>query len=258
MNPFEVTDRIILVTGGTRGLGRAISFQLARSGAQIIAGYFQNETAAESFRRESAAEGLHCEAVKANLMAATGIQTLADHLISRYPRLDALIYNSATGVHKPLDELTQRHLLGVWQVNVGAFFELCLKLRSRFSTGSRIIAISSEGAHRAVQRYGSVGTSKAALEALCRQMAAEWMPSGISVNVVAPGLLVTDTLKTWADADARMRLESQLSPLGRLVRLEEVANLVHFLCSQASEGIVGQTIVVDGGKCVSSHATPGI
>ena len=252
MDNFSVQDKVVLVTGGTRGLGRAISLQLASRGAQIIAGYFQNESSAETFMSEVETHAYRCAAVKANLMTSTGLQALVDHVTMQHGHLDVFIHNAATGVHKPLKELTQRHLSIVWQINVGAFFELALKLRPLMGKGSRIVAIASEGARKAVQRYGSVGSSKAALEALCRQIAAEWAPDGISVNAVAPGLLETDTLSVWEDAEQRVVAESLASPLRRLVRLEEVAHLVHFLCSPASEGIVGQTIIIDGGKSISS------
>jgi enoyl-[acyl-carrier protein] reductase III len=142
----------------------------------------------------------------------------------------------------------------VWQVNVGAFLDLALKMLPIMPSGGRIIAISSEGAHRAVDYYGAVGSSKAALESLCRQMAVEWVKKGITVNVVASGLLETDTLAALPDADRRTRCEVNASPLGRLVSLEEVAHVVHFLCSPASSGIIGQTITVDGGKSISGFA----
>jgi enoyl-[acyl-carrier protein] reductase III len=136
-------------------------------------------------------------------------------------------------------------------VNVGAFLDLALKLLPVMPAGARIVAISSEGARRAVDDYGAVGSSKAALEALCRQMAVEWAKRGIGVNVVAPGLLKTDTLAVLPDAERRVRQEVSASPLGRLVSLEEVAQIVRFLCAPASAGIVGQTITVDGGKSIS-------
>jgi enoyl-[acyl-carrier protein] reductase III len=252
MSAFDVAGKTVLVTGGTRGLGRSISLELARAGATVHAGYFNNETAAESFRQEAAAGGLRCTTVKANLMTSSGIQACHDHVQQATGRLDALVYSSATGVHKLLQELTQRHLATVWQVNVGAFFDLAVKLLPLFGASGRIVAISSEGAHRAVDRYGAIGSSKGALEALCRQMAVEWAARDIRVNVVAPGLLETDTLVVLPDAAKRVRTETSQSPLGRLVALREVAHVVHFLCSSAADGIVGETITVDGGKRISA------
>jgi enoyl-[acyl-carrier protein] reductase III len=252
MSTFEVRGKVVLVTGGTRGLGRSISLQLARAGATVHAGYFSNEQAAESFRHEVAAEGLSCTAIKANLMTSAGIQALHDHVQKSSGRMDALVYNSATGVHKPLEELTQRHLATVWQVNVGAFFDLAVKLLPMMQHGARIVAISSEGARRAIDHYGAIGSSKGALEALCRQMAAEWAGRGVHVNVVVPGLLRTDTLLAMPNAETRSQHEASQSPLARLVTLEEVAQVVHFLCSPACEGIVGQAIAVDGGKRISA------
>jgi len=252
MDSFDIREKVILVTGGTRGLGRTLSLHLAGNGARVLAGYFQDEAAAESFRQEVSKQGCICATVKANLMTPSGIQTLTDQALALYGKIDALIYNSATGVHKSLESLTQRHLSTVWQVNVGAFFELSLKLRPHMAHGSRIIAISSEGARKAVDNYGAIGSSKAALEALCRQMAVEWASSGITVNMVAPGLLETETLSVMENSDHRVKNEIRSNTLGRLVRLEEVARLVHFLCSDASEGIVGQTIVIDGGKSISA------
>jgi enoyl-[acyl-carrier protein] reductase III len=252
MNLFDVSGKVVLVTGGTRGLGRAISLHLASQGATVIAGYGMNEEAAEKFRAESKAQGHAVTAVRANLMTPSGAQTLYDQIIPAHGRLDALVYCSATGVHKPLEGLTQRHLSAVWQVNVGAFFDLSLKFKPHMAAGSRIVAISSEGALRAVDQYGAIGSSKAALEALCRQMAAEWAPAGIGVNLVSPGLLETETLAAMENAETRVAREKQDSPLGRLVKLEEVASVVQFLCSRASQGIVGQTLMVDGGKGISA------
>jgi enoyl-[acyl-carrier protein] reductase III len=252
MDPFNLTGKVALVTGGTRGLGRAISLELARGGASIHAGYFQNEEAAEAFRAELAEQKFTIATIKANLMTGSGVQAYFDHISQSAGKLDCLIYNSATGAHRPLTELNQRQLAIVWQVNVGAFLDLALKMLPIMANGGRIIAISSEGAHRAVEYYGAVGSSKAALESLCRQMAVEWANKGITVNVVAPGLLQTETLAVLPEAERRMRCEIDASPLGRLVSLEEVARVVRFFCSPASSGIIGQTITVDGGKSISS------
>ena len=252
MNAFDLTGKVALVTGGTRGLGRAIALELARAGACVHAGYFQNEAAAEAFRAKISEQKINVTTVKANLMAGSSVQAYFDHIFQSAGQLDCLIYNSAMGTHKPLAELTQRQLAIVWQVNVGAFLDLALKMLPIMPNGGRIVAISSEGAQRAVDYYGAVGSSKAALEALCRQMAVEWAKHGITVNAIAPGLLQTDTLAALPDAERRLRQEAGASPLGRIVALEEVAHVVRFLCSSASAGIIGQTITVDGGKSISS------
>ena len=251
MNAFDLNGKVALVTGGTRGLGRSIALELARAGARVHAGYFQNDAAADAFRAQVAEHKIDAGTVKANLMTSSGVQAYFDHLQQNAGKLDCLIYNAATGVHRSLTELTQRHLAAIWQVNVGAFLDLTLKLLPIMPVGARIIAISSEGARRAIDHYGAVGSSKAALEAVCRQMAVEWAKKGINVNVVAPGLLDTDTFASLPNAEQRMQHEVDASPLGRLVSLEEVAYVVRFLCAPASAGIVGQTITVDGGKIIS-------
>ena len=254
MEPFDLTGKVALITGGTRGLGRAIALELARAGARIYVGYYQNESAAETFRTELSEQNLVGCAVRGNLMTGSGVQAYFDQISKDTGNLDCLIYNAATGTHKPLAELTQRHLATVWQVNVGAFFDLALKLLPLMPAGGRIIAISSEGARRGIDQYGAVGSSKAALEALSRQMAVEWAAKGIGVNVVAPGLLKTDTLSALPRVEERLRHEEAAAPLQRLVSLEEVAYVVRFLCSAAASAIVGQTIRVDGGKSISSIA----
>src|SRR5690606_6821854 len=129
VNPFDIAGKTILVTGGTRGLGRAIALHLAGSGATVIAGYAQNEAAAAEYRELCQRHGYAAHAVRANLMTAGGIQHLAAAVKDNHGRLDALVYNAATGVHKPLEALSQRHLAAVWQVNAGAFVDLCNALR---------------------------------------------------------------------------------------------------------------------------------
>ncbi len=252
MSAFDLTGKVALITGGTRGLGRSIALELAGSGARVYAGYFQNEAAAEAFRAEMTTQKIDGSTIRANLMTNSGLQAYFDQVSQSAGKLDCLIYNSAIGVHRPLTELSQRHLATVWQVNVGAFLDLSVKLLPIMPAGGRIVAISSLGAQRAVEYYGAIGSSKGALEALCRQMAVEWAKNGINVNVVAPGLLMTDTFVALPDAERRMQYEVSASPLRRLVSLEEVAHVVRFLCSSASTGITGQTITVDGGKAISS------
>jgi NAD(P)-dependent dehydrogenase (short-subunit alcohol dehydrogenase family) len=143
--------------------------------------------------------------------------------------------------------LSTRHFDWTFGLNVRAFFELVQRLSPRLPAGSSIVAISSEGAVRAVPHYSLVGASKGALESLVRHMAAELAPRGIRVNVLSPGTVFTDSWKVLPDAEARLAEACRRSFLGRLTTAEEVAWSVQFLCSEAASGLVGHTLVVDGG-----------
>ena len=150
-------------------------------------------------------------------------------------------------MHRTLSELNVRHFDWTFSLNVRAFFELILVLKNRFSERSSVVAISSIGAQRALPYYSLVGASKGAIEALARHLAVELAPRGIRVNVIAPGTVATEIWNVLPEAEGRIEAAINHSPIRRLVTPEEVAWAAQFLCSPASMGIIGQTIVVDGG-----------
>jgi NAD(P)-dependent dehydrogenase (short-subunit alcohol dehydrogenase family) len=150
-------------------------------------------------------------------------------------------------VHRPFPELTARHFDWTLSLNVRAFFELVKTLLNRFSERSSVVAMSSMGARRALPYYSVVGASKGALEALARHLAVELAPRGIRVNIIAPGTIATEVWKALPEAENRIAAATQRTPIRRLVTPEEVAWAAQFLCSEASAGIIGQTLVVDGG-----------
>jgi enoyl-[acyl-carrier protein] reductase III len=165
-------------------------------------------------------------------------------------RLSGLVYCAATGVHRSVSELTTRHFDWVFSLNVRAFFELVKLLMPRFSEGSAIVAISSRGATRAVPSYSLVGSSKGALESLSRHLAFELAPQGVRVNVLSPGSVLTDAWEVMPDSALRIAETVKRTPLGRLVTADEVAWAAQFLCSEASKGIIGHTLVIDGGSSI--------
>lgn len=253
-NLFSLEGKRILVTGGTRGIGRAISLQLARAGASVLANYIRNDAMAESLLDEARRDGLDLQTCRADITSKKGLDTLASETAGTSPigpkdsALSALIHCAATGVHRPIDALTVRHFDWTFALNVRAFFELVLLLLPRLREGSSILAVSSEGAARAVPFYTVVGASKGAMEAMARHMAVELAPRGIRVNILAPGSILTDAWDAFPDKEARLSKEQARAPRGRLTTLDEVAQVAQFLCSDAASGIVGQTVVVDGGK----------
>jgi enoyl-[acyl-carrier protein] reductase III len=245
---FALAGRAVLVTGGTRGIGRAISLQLARAGASVIANYARDAASAESLASEASAAGLALETLRADLTLPKGMASVQERIAA----LDAavplsLVHCAATGVHRRLEELSLKHWDWTQSLNVRAFFELVKLLLPRLGEGSAVVAVSSAGAERAVPAYATVGSSKAALESLSRHLAVELAPRGIRVNILSPGSVQTDAWQSFPDKEQRLADALRRSPRGRLVGLDEVALAAQFLCSPASSGLVGQTLVVDGG-----------
>lgn len=242
---FSLAGRRVLVTGGTRGIGAAITRQLARAGAEVVAGYARNDAAASGLREALAGEGLTIELCRADLGRPGGVDRLVDGLGGR--PLHGVVHAAATGVHGPLEKLSLRHWDFTFALNVRAFFELVQAVRPRLARPASLVAVSSEGAVHAVPSYALVGTSKGALEALCRHLAFELGAEGIRVNVLSPGAVETDAWKVLPRAEERLAEERRRHPGGHLTTLDEVAAAALFLCADASAGVSGHTLVVDGG-----------
>jgi len=245
-DPFSLCNKTILVTGGTRGIGRAISLRFARAGATVIAGYCRNRQGAEQLEAKGLAEHLPIALCRADLTNERGLEELDRSLRDR-PLLSGLVYCAATGVHRQVDELTEQHFEWIFNLNVRAFFRLIKRLMARFSKGSSIVAVSSWGAMRALPYYSLIGSSKGALEALARHLAVELAPRGIRVNILTAGAVLTDAWQAIPDGQARLAETIHRTPAGRLITPEEIAYGAQFLCSDAAAGIIGHTLIIDGG-----------
>jgi enoyl-[acyl-carrier protein] reductase III len=244
---FSVRGRNALVVGGTRGIGRAIAWRLGSGGAHVWANYVRAQAPADELLQDAQQAGIALDVVRADVTNPKGIDTLVDVLGRSGEPVSILVFAAATGVHKSLEQLTTRHFDWTFSLNVRAFFELVQRFSPVMPSGSSIVAVSSEGATRAVPHYSLVGASKGALESLARHMAAELASKGIRVNILSPGTVLTDAWKVLPDAEARLAEGARRSLLGRLNTLEEVGWAAQFLCSDAASGLVGHTLVVDGG-----------
>jgi enoyl-[acyl-carrier protein] reductase III len=236
------TGASVFVTGGSRGIGKAIALRFAGLGATNVAiGYLRSDQAAEDTAEELRALGAEATLIRGNVSSDRVLEQVA--LLGP---LDVLVHNAATGVIRPALETEDKHWDWTMTANTRALLALARVAAPRMVPGSSIVGISSLGAQRVLDNYSLVGTSKAALEALVRYLAVELAPAGIRVNAVSGGVVETGALEHFPNREEMLTMGAR-NPAGRLVRPEDIAEAVTFLCSPEAEMIRGQTLIVDGG-----------
>ncbi len=237
----------VLVTGGTRGIGRAIALRLVADGAaRAVLGYMRNDTAAEETAALVEAAGAEPVLVRGNVADARTVAKLA--AAGPY---NVVVHNAATGVIRPALETEDKHWDWTLSANARALLSLARATAPAMESGGSLVAISSLGAQRVLPNYVLVGTSKAALEAVVRYLGVELAPRGIRVNCVSAGVVDTEALD-WFPNKEQMLATVKRTPAGRLVEPDDVAAAVSFLCSTDAAMVCGQTLVVDGGFALSA------
>ena len=238
-----MTVQSAFVSGGTRGIGKAIALRFARSGAERVAvGYMRNDAAAEQAAEELRAAGAEPVLIRGNVTSSR----VAEQVAALGP-LDALVHNAATGVIRPALETDEKHWSWTLGANAQALISLAKAATPQMKPGSTIVGISSLGAQRVLENYALVGASKAALESVIRYLAVELAPQGIRVNGVSGGVVETGALEHFPNREQMVSWSTKRTPAGRLVEPEDIAAAVEFLCSPEADMIRGQTVVVDGG-----------
>lgn len=249
---MDFKNKIALITGSGRGIGKAIALYFAQHGADVVINFFRNREPAEETAREVEKLGRRALLVKADVGDLDDITRLFDEVEKEFGGLDILVHNAASGYNRPAME--QKPKGWDWTMNINARALLFSAQRAAVMMkergGGKIVSISSAGATRVLPDYVVVGASKAALESLTRYLGIELISKGINVNAVSPGVVETEALNHFASMDGQANIIQKFIeqvPAGRLILPEEVAGVVAFLCSPAASMIVGQTIVMDGG-----------
>ena len=237
------------MTGGGRGIGRAIVLELAGRGADVLINYVRHPEHAEDTAIAARELGVQADAVRGNLADEPKIEEMFASIQERFGYLDILINNSASGVNRAATDLAAKHW--DWTLNVNARGAwLCAKAAlplMRERGGGAIVSVSSLGASRVMPDYFLVGVSKAALEAVTRYLAVELAAHNVVVNAVSGGLVETDALKSFAWGPEVIHRNVERTPAGRMVEPADLARVVAFLCTPAANMIRGQTLIVDGG-----------
>jgi enoyl-[acyl-carrier protein] reductase III len=237
----------VLVTGGSRGIGKGIALRFAELGAaRVGVSYLRNDRAAEDTAKELQELGAEPVLLRGNI----GDPEKAAALVEQIGALDVIVSNAATGVIRPALEIEEKHWDWTLNANARALLTLVRHAASSLQPGASVVAISSLGSTRVLDEYVVVGVSKAALEALVRYLAVELAPRGIRVNAVSAGLVETGALEYFNNRDEMLEYYKRRTPAGRLVGPRDVADAVCFLASPAADMIRGQTVVVDGGYSI--------
>ncbi|MGH8653422.1 MAG: SDR family NAD(P)-dependent oxidoreductase [Gammaproteobacteria bacterium] len=241
----NLSGRVAIVTGASRGMGAAIAKRLATEGASVIVNYSGSEARANEVARNIISDGGKAKALRANMRDPAAIKRLFDETLETFGRLDILVNNAGTFAPKSLDESTEKDFDETFDLNVRAVFLSAREAARRMNEGGRIINIGSINGDRMPYIGGGLyGASKAAVAGLTRGWARDLGPRGITVNCVQPGPIDTDM--NPADGESAS-FQKQMTALGRYGKAEEVAALVAFIASPDAANVTGACLNVDGG-----------
>jgi enoyl-[acyl-carrier protein] reductase III len=233
----------VLVTGGSRGIGKAIALRFAELGASRVAvGYLRNDRAAEQTAQELRELGAEPVLVRGSVASGRVAQE-----VEVLGRLDVVVHNAATGVIRPALEVEDKHWDWTLSANARALISLAQAAVPAMEPGASLVGVSSLGSTRVLENYILVGTSKAALESLVRYLAVELAPRGIRVNAVSAGVVETGALEYFPNREQMLEAARTRTPAGRMVEPRDVADAVCFLSSPEAEMVRGHTLIVDGG-----------
>lgn len=242
----NLNGKIALVTGSSRGIGRAIAEELALNGAKVIVNYSGNKEKAEETVASIKKNGGEAQAIKADISKVSEIEILFKNAIEIYGDINILVNNAGIMITKPIESITEEDFDKLMNINVKGTFFACQQAAKYMKDKGRIINISTSVAGQMFPGYSLYAGSKGAVEQFTRQLAKEFGHKGITINAVAPGPVNTELFATGKTEEQIEGLK-KMNSFGRLGEVNDISNVISFLASDKSEWVTGQTIRVNGG-----------
>ena len=242
----KLLGKVALVTGASRGIGRSIALRLAEDGAAIAVNYAGNVEKAQEVVSKITQAGGKAIAIPADVSQVSELQRLFNQTFESFGRLDILVNNAGTNFYKPIAQFTEAEFDQMFNLNVKATFFACQQAAQRLADGGRIINISSSTTQMMMPTASAYTASKAAVNQLTRIVAKELGARGITVNAVSPGPTNTDLFND-GKSEAQLHQIAQMTALGGIGKVEDIADVVAFLASEEARWITGQNIFVNGG-----------
>jgi NAD(P)-dependent dehydrogenase (short-subunit alcohol dehydrogenase family) len=253
---FDLKGQVAVITGSSRGIGRAIAEAMAQAGARVVVSS-RKPAACDAVVEAIANAGGEAIAVPCNVAERSQLEALVERTIEHWGRLDILVCNAAVNPYfGPMARMPDDAYERIMNTNVRSNFWLCNLAAARMAAngGGSITIVSSIGANQGSATLGVYGMSKAADFALVRNLAIEWGPQGIRANGIAPGLIKTDFSRALWQNEQLLRNVEQGTPVRRIGQPEDIGGVAVFLASRAAAYLTGQTLVVDGGITVREPA----
>lgn len=251
---IDLAGKVALVTGSSRGIGRACAIRLAEAGADLVVNFVTAQAAAEEVGETVTNLGRRCLVVRADVSEKEDVDDMIAAAREEYGRLDIVVHNAATGGFRPLLASSPKNFQAAMNTNVQSFIHVMQAATPLLEAGTdrgKVVVLSSHGTHMALPAYGLIGGSKAALAAICRHFALELGDRGINFNVVEAGLVETDSTRRLPNSQEMFAGRRYKTMVGnRDLEATDVADAVLFLCSRLSDLIQGQTLIVDGGSAI--------
>ncbi|MEG4217362.1 SDR family oxidoreductase [Microcoleus sp. Pol14C6] len=242
----SLAGKVAIVTGASRGIGRAIALRLSEEGASVVVNYARGSEQAKEVVSAIEAAGGKALAVQADVSKTAEIRDLFDRTLETYAQVDILVNNAGTMINKPVAEVTEAEFDNLFAINVKGTFFACQEAAKRMAEGGRIVNFSSSTTVMLLPTYGAYVATKGAVEQLTRSLAKELGDRQITVNVISPGPTDTELFNVGKTAEQIQRF-TQMAALGRLGKVEDIADVTAFLCSEEARWITGQNIRVNGG-----------